>query len=282
MPKRITTEKRAEAARINGAKSRGPKTPEGKARSSQNSLKHGAYSRCALLLANEEAPVFDSFRDAFLAKFQPADPVETSLVDEMVFARWRMRRYWFAQDATIDLELIRQIPFIEQEFDHISEPGRLSRAITTLVDDSGSLDFLHRVESRCNRQFHRALKDLLHLQSQRTPPSTNSKTPEIKNDESNPSPTQPSPDQQPMPTATAHFRDMPAFADSPALSHPPQPPNPRPRLRAAASVFLAAILALVLISAQALATQPLHHSPRTAPAARHSRPVVTSKCLSIR
>jgi len=90
MSKRIIPEKRAEAARINGAKFQGPKTPEGKARSSQNALKHGGYSRFALLLANEDPAVFDSLSEAFPARF-------------------------------------------------ITEPARLSRAIATLVDDSGSL-----------------------------------------------------------------------------------------------------------------------------------------------
>jgi hypothetical protein len=192
MSKRMTTEKRAEAARINGAKSRGPKTPEGKARSSQNAFKHGAYAQPVLLLANEDPAIFDSFRKGYVAKFQPADSVEASLVEEMVFAHWRMRRFWFVQDATIDIEINRQIPILEQEVDWISEPARTAKAITSLVEDSGTLDFLYRVESRCTRQFHRAMKDLLHLQALRKPPSTIF-------DGTNPSPSQPSPAQQNTP-----------------------------------------------------------------------------------
>jgi len=53
----MTSDARSEAARRNGAKSHGPKTPEGKAISSANSLRHGMTAK-AILLTNENPEAY--------------------------------------------------------------------------------------------------------------------------------------------------------------------------------------------------------------------------------
>jgi hypothetical protein len=49
---------RAEASRKNGGKSRGPRTPEGKARSAQNALKHGLRAEKYVVLPDEDIGEF--------------------------------------------------------------------------------------------------------------------------------------------------------------------------------------------------------------------------------
>jgi hypothetical protein len=55
MPNFGLSSARAEASRRNGAKSRGPKTAEGKARSAQNALKHGFRAQKYVVLPEEDA-----------------------------------------------------------------------------------------------------------------------------------------------------------------------------------------------------------------------------------
>jgi hypothetical protein len=88
---RQIAEKRAAANRENARKSTGPRTPEGKAASSQNRLAHGLCSS-SLILHGENAEEFDELRRQTHATFAPVTAEETLLTDQLVEATWRLNR----------------------------------------------------------------------------------------------------------------------------------------------------------------------------------------------
>lgn len=99
----MTSEAKARAARENGRKSRGPKTSEGKARSSTNGLRHGLRSSLAnLLLWDEDQAAFDRLRDAVVADLQPVGDFESELAQRVAVALWRMRRLEVVEAGTLD------------------------------------------------------------------------------------------------------------------------------------------------------------------------------------
>ena len=85
----MSTLRQAEAARINGAKSLGPITPEGKLRVAHNAVKHGLLGK-ALLLRGESAELLEHLRQSFVAIHQPANDAEYLIVEEIVAAKWRL------------------------------------------------------------------------------------------------------------------------------------------------------------------------------------------------
>ncbi|MBK5294582.1 MAG: hypothetical protein JJE04_23240 [Acidobacteriia bacterium] len=197
---RTASPKKAAASRANGAKSRGPLSPAGKARSAMNATIHGCYAN-AVLLVNEESAGWEELLLDFISRFNPIGKVELGLVEEMAAAHWRIRRYWFAESATLDIEMVRQQPDLEAKYELISEPERLSHAIAHFTSQpQRTLEFYHRLESRLRRHYSRALSDLLKIQQlrlQSQPVALPPDPPIIKNDETNPPASQP-PISQPL------------------------------------------------------------------------------------
>jgi hypothetical protein len=96
---------RAEVARINGALSKGPKTPEGRARSSRNALKHGGRARAFRLLPGESEQDLLELRERWRRTLAPADDTERAIVDALAeadFCRVRYRRLIDEQWAVLD------------------------------------------------------------------------------------------------------------------------------------------------------------------------------------
>ncbi|WP_162179887.1 hypothetical protein [Bryobacter aggregatus] len=87
----MITEAQVEARRANGRKSRGPRTTEGKFRSSLNALRHGAYSH-NYVIRTEDAEVFRNFANDIIAEIEPKSAIELELVDHLLLNAWRRRR----------------------------------------------------------------------------------------------------------------------------------------------------------------------------------------------
>jgi hypothetical protein len=83
---------RAAASRQNGAKSRGPKTEDGKARSAQNALKHGLRAEKHLVLPDEDAAEFAELEAALVEELAPVGALQTVLARRVAVAAWRLAR----------------------------------------------------------------------------------------------------------------------------------------------------------------------------------------------
>jgi hypothetical protein len=81
---------RAERARRNGARSRGPETAVGKARSSRNALRHGL--RAKLTVPAEDAAAFRGMAGRLFAELAPTGELEGFLVADLAAAMWRTGR----------------------------------------------------------------------------------------------------------------------------------------------------------------------------------------------
>jgi hypothetical protein len=69
----------------------GPRTPEGKAISSQNATKHGCRSN-KLVLRHENPDEYEALFDKWWEQYQPQDHAEETLVEQLVNNHWLLKR----------------------------------------------------------------------------------------------------------------------------------------------------------------------------------------------
>lgn|GEM_PF-1197804 len=159
---RPTSERRAAAARANGAKSRGPVSTPGRANSSRNNLRHGLRAR---ILFPE--PASDSELAALLAPYlyelQPQSELEYALVKTLALSHWRRTRLW-----NLETEILNHaMKEAESRIDPESRDTPLAFAFRALTDGSCALELLNRFDSRCAREYSRARNRLRELHADR-------------------------------------------------------------------------------------------------------------------
>jgi hypothetical protein len=142
---------RAEASRRNGAKSRGPRTPEGKARSAQNALKHGFRAHKHMVLPGEDAAGFAELEAALLADLAPDGPLQEALAQRIVAATWRLERA-----ERIEAQL----------FARMMEGGNMGLALIRDGNGARAFDTLLRYRGTAAAELWRALRALKALQAE--------------------------------------------------------------------------------------------------------------------
>jgi hypothetical protein len=143
---------RAEASRRNGAKSRGPNTPAGKARSAQNALKHGLRALKYVVLPDESAAEFQALEAALVEELAPVGALQMALARRVAVAAWRL-----ARADRLEVEL-----FAERSYSNAS-PG-----LALIRDGNGTRSFetLLRYRGAAMAEFWRALRTLKALQAE--------------------------------------------------------------------------------------------------------------------
>jgi hypothetical protein len=151
------------ASQANGARSRGPSTPQGKRRSSQNALYHGLFARC-VVLDNESRETFDTLMQQHLDRLKPVDGIEFGMVEEMVSSHWRMRRAWALETRMLQNEIAIQ-PAPQPTPDPAdAEINRMASAFKSLAS-SPAMALMHRYETRLHVMYQRALHNLILLRA---------------------------------------------------------------------------------------------------------------------
>ena len=158
----MSSKLKSESARINGAKSKGPKTAQGKAASSKNALRHGLTANYAVTTL-ESQDDFELLLDSYQDRYQPSDGVEMELVQTLAITRWRLRRIGLLETNLIDNELALSGEDIDKEFSRISDDGRLACVFAKLAEGK-ALSLLIRYEGALNRVYDRTLKQLAEIQ----------------------------------------------------------------------------------------------------------------------
>ncbi len=152
---------RVAANRANAQRSTGPRSVEGKARSSMNAVTHGLRARQPLLL-DEDPAEYDRLRDRLVDAYAPDGATEELLVDEIVGLLWRLRRAAKVEAALYTIG--GSAPVLEA----LSRSGEAGASVgVAFSTHATSFAVLSKYESSLASRLRRALADLRQLQSAR-------------------------------------------------------------------------------------------------------------------
>jgi hypothetical protein len=169
------SEKQKAASRENAKKSTGPRTPEGKAISSRNAVKHGLTAKDITVLG-ESYDQFPAIRDALIQYWQPANAQELLLVERIAIHQVRFYRMIRQETGTLDLK----IPDVTAD----NTPETINSAIAMAhIEYQNTLNLFSRYLAQIERGMDNAIKLLLQLRKGKGPADSETKPTFVENKE---------------------------------------------------------------------------------------------------
>jgi hypothetical protein len=161
----MTSEAKLAANRLNARKSRGPKTVEGKARSSANAITHGLTAR-HFVAKGENAADFERLAQDVLAQFSPRNELERQQIDRLIELLWKSKRARLLETAVLSNSNARdsndflQFSFTDNCDTKLPIPERYKQELRV----SDVFKFIERVDAqkdRAWREIRRLVDDLM-------------------------------------------------------------------------------------------------------------------------
>ena len=140
----MSTEAQRAANQANAQHSTGPKSPEGKAISSRNNVRVGLTGDFFNVLGWEKQEEFDELLEDLRAEHKPATRTENLLVEKMAQSYWLSQRAKFMQKMCLDPDL----PTVRSTEEKV-------------------FALYMRYQTTHDRNFHRALNELLRLRAEK-------------------------------------------------------------------------------------------------------------------
>ena len=149
---------KADISRENGSKSKGPKTAEGKLRSSRNGIRHGLSANQNTLLSMESAEEYDEVYQSYIDALRPATKAELRIVQRIANIDWRMERVVMMETCLQNMELAMKCEEILARFGSVDAIGLVVEAWKESCKDSSPIELLRRYQATLNHQMDSALK----------------------------------------------------------------------------------------------------------------------------
>jgi hypothetical protein len=147
----MATDKQIKANQENAQHATGPRTTTGKARSSQNALKHGLDAKSEVMRC-ESQDDYNALVAEYYTRYNPPVPEERRLVDDLIRSEWLGRRYMAAATA-----------IWERDF-HVTDSRSVGQVF---IRQSEVICRAQRLISANQRDFALSLKQLEVLQAKR-------------------------------------------------------------------------------------------------------------------